>query len=157
MWCFSLQTYLLQETFLGGCPRYSAFCWEGRGGGVGRVQETQDRYMYSSPLLIGTPLLPNNPGLIREVSFCKKEHYTQSWYLLPRICVISKVLSGECHLRVIVGIIISLSGTWQSCTESGSMSLPSSPTPTHKKMHGLTTLWYHLSFGLSLLLHRSTG
>ncbi len=38
--------------------------------------------------LIGTPLLPNNFVLIREVSFGVREYYMYSEYLLPKICVL---------------------------------------------------------------------
>ncbi len=55
---------------------------------------------YSIPPLIRTPLLPNNSVLIREVSFGKREHHMHSQYLLPRICVLSRVVSSlESPLR----------------------------------------------------------
>ncbi len=38
--------------------------------------------VYSSPSLIGSPLLPNNFVLIREVSFGERENYMYS-QLLP--------------------------------------------------------------------------
>ncbi len=48
---------------------------------------------YNSSSQIGTPLLPNNSVLIREVSFGEGEHHMCSWYLLPRICVLSRGVS----------------------------------------------------------------
>ncbi len=56
---------------------------------------------YSSPSLIRTSLLPSNYVLIREVSFGKREYYIHSWYLLPRICGLSRRgdLYSECPLK----------------------------------------------------------
>ncbi len=42
------------------------------------------------PHLIKTPLRPKNSVLIREVPFGEREYYIHSWYLLPRICVLSR-------------------------------------------------------------------
>ncbi len=49
---------------------------------------------YSSSPLIRTPLLPNNSLLLREVSFGEREHHMHSWYLLPRICILSRGVSS---------------------------------------------------------------
>ena len=46
------------------------------------------QWLYSSPPLIGTPLLPQKCVLIREVSFGEREHHMHSQYLLPKICVV---------------------------------------------------------------------
>ncbi len=48
-------------------------------------------HTYGSPPLIGTPLLPNNSVLIREVSFGDREHHMYSQHLLPINCVLSRV------------------------------------------------------------------
>ncbi len=39
-----------------------------------------------------TPLLQNNSVLIREVCFGWRGQYVHSWYMLPRICVLSRGL-----------------------------------------------------------------
>ena len=65
----------------------------GEGGSWG-YNEIFGKVRYSSPPLIGTPLLPNNSVLIREVSFGEREHYIHSQYLLPRICVLSREVSS---------------------------------------------------------------
>ena len=44
--------------------------------------------IYSSPLLIGIPLMPNDSVLIKEVSFSEREHRMHSQYLLQRICIL---------------------------------------------------------------------
>ncbi len=57
-------------------------------------------YMYSSPPLIRTPLLPQNSVLIREVSFAEREHHMHSQYLLSKICVLYRGVSFlKCPLR----------------------------------------------------------
>ena len=51
--------------------------------------------LYSSLPLIGTPFLPNNSVLIREVSFGEREHHMHVRYLLPRFCVLSRGVSSQ--------------------------------------------------------------
>ena len=57
----------------------------------GRVTTLAFKLDYRGSPLIGTPLLPKNSVLIREVSFGEREHYMHSQYLLPGICVIEPV------------------------------------------------------------------
>ncbi len=49
--------------------------------------------LYTSPTLIGTPILSNNSVLIREVSYGEREHYMQYQYLLARTYVLSRGVS----------------------------------------------------------------
>ena len=57
--------------------------------------------LHSSPPLIGTPLLPNNSVLIREVSLAAREHHMHSRHLLAKnLCPFQRgVLTRECPLR----------------------------------------------------------
>ncbi len=50
-------------------------------------------HVQQSPL-IGTPLLPRNSALIREVSFGEREHHMHSQSLLPTICILSTGVSS---------------------------------------------------------------
>ncbi len=76
-----------------------------QGGYNNKNQQEKDvsntTFVYCSGLpLTGTPLLPKNSVLIREVSFGEREHLMHSRYLLPRSSVsfLRGVLSRECPL-----------------------------------------------------------
>ncbi len=68
---------------------------------------------HSKPSLIGTPLLPNDPVLIREVYYRKSKHHMHSRNLLPRICVLpggvsspDSVLEEKDHCMLLLNLYI---------------------------------------------------